>query len=154
MRYAPLCLLATHALAVVGASSLGAEQPLPEHPVARYAAAWQRGDRAAIVASYHAEITLHWFGHNALAGDHVGKAAALKALAEFSARTHRRLVSIENTFLGPRGGVVIVREELGTSAQRVVVERVLVFRVEEGLLRECWVYDQDQALIDELIGHE
>lgn len=41
--------------------------------VARYAAAWQAGDRAAIAACYHDEFTLHYAGHNPLAGTHRGK---------------------------------------------------------------------------------
>ena len=43
-------------------------------PSARYASAWLAGDRAALVASYHDDFTLHYFGRNPLAGIHRGKA--------------------------------------------------------------------------------
>ena len=118
--------------------------------VERYAAAWKSGDMAAIVACYHDDFTLHYFGRNALSGDHVGKAAALKTLAEFSMRTKRRLVSIVATLAGAERGAVIAREALGPNGQEA--ERVLVYTVKDGLLHECWVYDTDQRFIDELIG--
>lgn len=116
----------------------------------RYAASWTSGDLAAIVACYHDEFTLHYFGQHALSGDHVGKARALQVLAEFTRRTKRQLVSIVATLAGNDRGAIVVREALGPG--RVEVERVLVYAVAGGLLRECWVYDQDQRAIDELVG--
>jgi uncharacterized protein len=118
--------------------------------VERYAAAWKSGDMAAIVACYHDDFTLHYFGRNALSGDHVGKAAALKTLAEFSVRTKRRLVSIVATLAGAERGAAIAREALGPNGHEA--ERVLVYTVKDSLLHECWVYDTDQRFIDELIG--
>lgn len=116
----------------------------------RYVAAWTSGDLAAIAACYHDEFTLHYFGRHALSGDHVGKARALQVLAEFTRRTKRQLVAIVATLAGNDRGAIVVREALGPS--RVEVERVLVYTFAGSLLRECWVYDQDQRAIDELIG--
>ena len=53
---------------------------------------------------------------------------------------------------GPHRGAVIARERLGRDGAAVEVERVLVYAVTDDLLRECWVYDGDQALIDRLVG--
>jgi hypothetical protein len=117
-----------------------------------YAAAWVRGDLPAITAGYHDAFVLHYFGAHGLAGAHVGKAAALRALAEFSRRTRRELVRIVDTLIGPERGALVVREKLG--AERIEVERVLVYTVADGLLKECWVYDQDQQLIDRLVGRD
>lgn len=118
--------------------------------VQRYATAWETGDMAAIVACYADDVVLHWGGANALSGDHVGKVAALTALAAFAQRTQRRLVRIVDVMAGDARGVVIAVEALGVPA--VEVERTLVYRVADGLLAECWVLDRDQALIDRLIG--
>lgn len=120
--------------------------------VERYAKAWAAGDMAGIMACYDEDFTLHYGGANALSGDHLGKAAALATLAEFSKRTGRRLVRIVDVMAGDERGVVIAREALGPDDARVEVERVLVYRVKAGLFAECWVYDQDQALIDRLVG--
>jgi hypothetical protein len=117
--------------------------------IERYAAAWTSGDMSAIIACYHADFTLHYFGRNALAGDHVGKAAALKTLGEFSVRTQRRLKSIIATMAGPERGAILARETIGPEG--VEIDRLLVYTVKDDLLAECWVYDADQRFIDALI---
>ena len=116
----------------------------------RYAAAWVSGDLAAIVACYHDDFTLRYFGANVLSGVHVGKVAALAALAEFGRRTSRSLVAVDAILAGSTQGAIVARETLG--AQRVEVTRVLVYSVDSGLLRTCAVYDQEQGLIDRLVG--
>ncbi len=120
--------------------------------VRRYAQAWAAGDLAAVVAAYGEDFTLHYQGRHALSGDHLGKAAALAALAAFSRRTDRALIRIVDVMAGEHRGVVIARERLGAGAARVEVERTLVYTAADGRLRECWVYDTDQALIDALVG--
>lgn len=117
--------------------------------IERYAAAWAAGDMSAIVACYHAEFTLHYFGRNTLSGDHRGKPAALKTLSEFSARTGRRLKSILATMAGPERGAILARETIGPDG--VEIDRLLVYAVKDDLLAECWVYDADQRFIDALI---
>ena len=120
--------------------------------VERYAKAWAAGDTAAIMASYGDDVVFHYGGRNALSGDHVGKAAALRALSDFSRRTERRLIAIVDVMAGGERGVVIAREALGKGDARVEVERTLVYRVQSGRIDECWVYDADQALVDRLVG--
>ena len=140
-----------------GGARAGADAKPPEASglravIERYAAAWAAGDQAKIVACYHPEVTLHYFGANALAGDHVGKAAALATLADFGRRTQRKLIGVVATLAGAERGAVIARERLGLGAAAVEVERVLVYAVRDGLLHQCWVYDADQRLIDRLVG--
>jgi uncharacterized protein len=120
--------------------------------VQRYARAWAAGDLAEIVACYGDSFTLHYGGMNALSGDHVGKPAALAALADFTRRTERQLVAVVDVMAGAERGVVIAREALGKGAERVEVERTLVYRVHDGQFAECWLRDADQALIDRLVG--
>jgi ketosteroid isomerase-like protein len=118
----------------------------------RYAAAWASGDLTAIIACYHDEFTLHYFGRNAFSGDHRGKAASLKVLAEFSRRTSRRLLKVESILAGPDLGALLAREMIKHDGAEVEIERVFLYAVQDGLLRECWLYDQDQRLIDEIVG--
>ena len=117
----------------------------------RYADAWSRGDVAGIVASYHADFTLHYFGRHPLAGDHVGKAAALKTLAEVSRKTNRKLVEIVAVMSGAVRSGLIVREGFERDGVRATLERVLVFTTKDGRLHECWVYDADQAAVDQFL---
>ena len=118
----------------------------------RYAEAWKSGDLAAIFACYHDDFTLHYGGAHSLSGTHEGKAAALAALAEFSKRTGRKLVSILDVMAGPERAVLIAREHFDNGTLIADVDRVLVYRIADGMLRECWLYDADQALIDSFVG--
>jgi uncharacterized protein len=82
------------------------------------------------------------------AGDHEGKAAALGVLAEVTRRTNRRLLAIIDVMAGPERGALLVRERFERDGKAAEVERLLVYAVRDGLLSECWVYDQDQAAVD------
>ena len=116
--------------------------------IERYAAAWRDGDLPTIIDCYHDDITLYWFGANALSGNHAGKGAALAALGEFTRRTGRGLPKIVATMAGSERGAIVAREVLGGTE----VERTLVFTVRDGKLFECWVYDQEPAVVDRAVG--
>jgi len=122
-----------------------------EAVVRRYCDAWKRGDVAAIFASYHDELTLHWFGENPLAGTHAGKAAAIQALATFQQRTNRRLLEIRDVLASDAHAVLLTRERLERDGTTLDCNRVLVFRIRDEKLAECWVYDEDARAIDALL---
>ena len=117
----------------------------------RYASAWRAGDLQAIASCYHDDFTLHYFGTGPLAGVHRGKGAALAILADFSRRSRRRLVEISDIAVGATRGVILAREELSIGGRPVEVDRTLIYAVRDALLAECWVLDQDQRLIDEML---
>jgi len=117
-----------------------------------YARAWEQGDIPALLASYHADLTLNWFGRNALAGRHVGKAASIQALGAMRQRTDRQLKAIQSTMVAGDQAVMVTRETLAAKGQVVEVERLYLYTVANGQLRECWVYDQDQRQLDDIIG--
>jgi len=118
----------------------------------RYVAAWQAGDLAGLVACYHDDFTLHYFGRNPLAGDHRGRPVALRVLGEVSRRTNRRLVAIVEILAGRRRGMIIAREAFQRDGMKAELDRVLVFTVREGQLHECWVYDSDQEMVDRFLA--
>jgi ketosteroid isomerase-like protein len=120
--------------------------------VSGYAAAWLAGDRETMLASYHDDFTLHYFGHNPLAGVHRGKPAALAILAEVTRRSHRKLSGIVDVMAGPERGALLVREIFQRDGKTAEVERLLVYAVRDELLWQCWVYDQDQALVDAFLA--
>ncbi|MBX3504547.1 MAG: nuclear transport factor 2 family protein [Parvibaculum sp.] len=120
--------------------------------VRRYVEAWKSGDLAAIFECYHSDFTLHYGGNHSLAGTHTGKPAALAALAEFSKRTGRKLLSIVDVMAGPERAAVIAREHFDNGTLTADVERVLVYRIADGFFRECWLYDADQPLIDRFLA--
>ncbi len=73
---------------------------------------------------------------------------ALGILAEVTRRTNRRLLAIVDVMAGPERGALLVRERFERDGRTAEVERLLVYAVRDGLLSECWVYDQDQAQVD------
>ena len=116
--------------------------------VTRYAHAWLAGDRPALAACYHDDFTLHYSGRNPLAGEHRGKAVSLAILAEVTRRTNRKLLGIVDIMAGPERGALVVRERFERDGKAAEFERLLVYAVRDGLLWECWVWDQDQAAVD------
>jgi ketosteroid isomerase-like protein len=120
--------------------------------VSRYAAIWASGDHQAMPAIYHDDFTLHYFGRNPLAGVHRGKQASLAILAEVTRRTNRKLLGIVDVMAGAERGAILVRELFSRGGTTAEVERLLVYSVRDELLRECWVYDQDQALVDSFLA--
>src|SRR5262245_36064250 len=118
----------------------------------RYVAAWRAGYVAALVACYHDDFTLHYGGRSSLAGDHRGRPAARRALAGSSGRTSLRLVAFVDVMAGRRRGAVIAREAFQRDGLTAELDRIFVYTVQDGKLRECWVYDSDQELIDRFLA--
>jgi len=117
-----------------------------------YAAAWLASDLEAVLASYHDDIALHYMGNSPLAGTHVGRDAVFAALGQASVRTSRKLVAVEDVLVGESLGALVAIEDLGDPPQRV--RRVLLYRVQEDKLRECWLFDEDQRFVDQLWSKE
>ena len=117
-----------------------------------YAVAWLASDLETVLGSYHDDIELHYMGESPLAGTHVGRDAAFTALGQASLRTSRKLIAVEDVLVGESFGALIAVEELGDPPRRV--RRVLLYRVQDGKLRECWLFDEDQRFVDGLWSQE
>ena len=113
-----------------------------------YAEAWLAADLEKILASYHDDVVLHYMGESPLAGSHVGRDAVFAALGQATLRSSRRLIEIEDVLVGRHLGALLAIEELGDPPRRV--RRVLVYRVQDHQLSECWLYDEDQRFVDQL----
>ena len=114
----------------------------------RYAAAWAADDLVELLACYHDDFTLHYFGQNPHAGDHVGRDAALATLLEVGAKAPWKLLEVEEILASPDAAVLVARLEIDIDHEVHEIRRVLRFRIRDGQLGECWLYDEDQALID------
>ena len=114
-----------------------------------YARAWEAGDAAALVGLYHDEFVLHYFGQSPLAGDHIGKAGALGALAKVQQLTNRKLVEVHDVLSGEDHGAVLAHERWERDGKTLDVHRVLVYHIRDGKLSECWLFDEDQRAVDE-----
>jgi len=117
--------------------------------VKRYADAWAANDLKGIAESYHDEIVFHYSGRSPLAGTHRGKAACLTILKQVREKTNRKLISIRDVLAGELFGLVVAVERFERDGKAVEIERLLKYTVRDGKLAECWIYDQDQRLVDE-----
>jgi len=46
----------------------------------------------------------------------------------------------------------LAREQFSHDGKTTDMQRLLVYSILDDRLHECWVYDQDQALIDQLLS--
>jgi len=118
----------------------------------RYCDAWLAGDLPAILDCYADDLTLHYFGRSPLAGDHVGKQAALAALFQVQQRTNRKLLAIHDVLASDDHAVVMARERFERDGKTCELNRVAVYHLRDGKLVECWIYDEDQRLVDEFLA--
>ena len=125
-----------------------AERAETEAVLRSYADAWLAGDLEEVLGSYHEDFVLHYMGESPLAGTHQGRDAALQTLGLASFRTSRKLLEVEDVLVGDEFGALVAIEDLGDPPRRV--RRVLLYRVIEGKLGECWLFDEDQRFIDAL----
>ena len=114
----------------------------------RYADAWAADDLDGILACYHPDFTLHYFGHSPYAGDHVGRDAAVATMLEVGAKAPWRLDEIEEVLAGPTSAIVVARLHIDVDGTTHPIRRLLRFRVTDGQFTDCWLYDEDQALVD------
>jgi uncharacterized protein len=120
--------------------------------VKRYADAWAANDMKSIVDCYHDEVVFHYFGQNPLAGTHRGKPACLAVLKQVREKTNRKLLSIRDVLVGEVFGVIVAVEQFQDNGRAVQLERLLRYTVRDGKLSECWIYDQDQRVVDSILA--
>ena len=129
-----------------------AERDETQRVLRSYADAWLASDLEKVLASYHDDIELHYMGKSPLAGTHRGRDAAFTALGQASVRTQRKLIAVEDVLVGDALGALIAVEDLGDPPQRV--RRILLYRVQDEKLRECWLFDENQRFVDYLWSRE
>ena len=120
----------------------------PYDTVRRYADAWAANDVATVLDSYADDFVLHYFGESPLAGTHTGKEAALTILGQATMRSERELVEVSDVLAGAEMGALVAVERLGP--ERRECRRLLLYKVRDDKLAECWLYDEDQRFIDAL----
>lgn len=120
--------------------------------ITRYCQAWQMGDMATLVGLYSDDVVLVWPGRHALAGEHCGKQAALDALIGFSVHTDRELATVHEVYGDNDHAVARVTERWIIDGAQIEVERLLRYRVVDGSITECVVYERDQYEVDALLG--
>lgn len=124
----------------------------PGEVVRSYTDAWLAGDLLAVLDLYHDDLVLHYGGANAFTGDHVGKDAAIATLLAVQERTQREPVAVLDIMESPDHATAWVRERWTVDGAPQELDRILVYRVADDRLAECWLHDFDQALVDRVLA--
>jgi uncharacterized protein len=73
----------------------------------------------------------------------------LAILKQVREKTNRKLLSVKDVLAGEHFGVILAVERFERNGVAVDIERMLRYTVRDGKLAECWIYDEDQRLVDE-----
>jgi len=117
-----------------------------------YAAALTANDLQKIVAAYHDDVVVHYFGNNPFAGTVCGKGAFLEVLRAIRNKANRKIVSVLDVLAGADFGVIITLERWEREGMVADLERLFRYRIRDGKIIECWVCDQDQAIVDSYLA--
>ena len=120
--------------------------------VRAYTEAWLAGDISRVLDLYHPDLLLHYGGSNPLSGEHRGKDAAIEALLAVQVRTQRVPMHVIDVMESADHAAAWVRERWVVDGEEIELDRLLVYRTADGMLAECWLYDQDQALVDRVLS--
>ena len=120
--------------------------------VRAYTDAWLAGDIGRVLDLYHPDLVLHYGGANPLSSDHRGKDAAVTALLTVQEATQRVPLAVLDIMESDLHAAAWVRERWIVDGAPVELDRLLVYRTADGMLAECWLYDQDQTLVDRVLS--
>lgn len=117
--------------------------------VESYVEAWKNTDADLLRNHLDKDFVLHYFGNNPFTGSHEGKHAAIKTMATIAGITPRKLVAFDSILFGEDAAAIVVREELQTKRGSIQIRRVFRYRIEDDKFKECWLYEEDQDVVDE-----
>jgi uncharacterized protein len=124
------------------------------HPtvLGRYADSWQRNAIDELIDLYATDVVAHYGGTSSYAGTHVGRDRFVEVLLETAIASGRTLVGIDLVLEEGDAGAIFARESVMVDGEPRVVARALRYRLADGLIAECWLYDQDQGVVDRSWG--
>jgi ketosteroid isomerase-like protein len=141
-----------------------AEQPTPtidphqdkREFLAKYWDALMTGDMDAFAEIVHDDCLVHYPGNHFLSGDHRGKQAVLDLYSKLY-----RIGIEQGTFIGEfHDGVTsddhvcaLIKYTLVLGAgQKLTGEAIGVFHLENGQMREYWLLERDQKMINDIVA--
>ena len=123
-----------------------------ERVITGYWDALRSGEFETALGYYADDLVFHYYGHNPIAGDYVGKAACLEVLRKIGARTNRKVLDILEMGFQEERGTVIARESFERDGQVAVVDRTFIYRIAGEKIAEVWILDKDQQTVDRFLA--
>ena len=117
----------------------------------RYVEALERKHLQAASAFWAEDIVVHVQGRNPFAGEFVDKRSFLEyhrgLFAELGGTME--LVEVHDVLVGAMHAVAWVKERAVRGERSLELDRVNVYRLQEGKIVEIWSYDSDPYALDE-----
>ena len=127
----------------------------PRELITDYLAAAKRGDWATAYGYFADDLVINVPGRSRFAGRHQGKEAAITYIETI--RDHYRHGQIEldvvDMLVSDERVALVLRERFRDESGTIGIRRSNVYRVEGGEIVEVSIFEGDQYVVDELVGH-
>jgi ketosteroid isomerase-like protein len=109
------------------------------------------GDQGPVRAMLADDVTWHVPGRSAIAGDYRGRDEVLRYFAARRALAGAALrINVRGVLADSKRAALLATGEVDLGGETLTWETVVVFRMAEGRIAECWVLPHDQAAFDEI----
>ncbi len=125
-----------------------------EHPnldlMRRYSAAMNAGDAAAALPYFAEDLVVHMPGSSNHAGTYRGQGAVFDYYTKVFRDTDGQfeVLGIDDHLVSDEHAATLVRWRLHRGDRVLEVDRIALYRIEDGRIAEIWVHDRDQAAYD------
>ena len=115
--------------------------------------AMARGDREAMAAAFAEDVVWHAPGTSRFSGMFQGKVAVLDRVARLADAGLQTRFDVHDIVANDEHAVALVHLHLeDAGGRRYDQQQVQVMHLHEGLIVEYWAMNQDQAVLDLLMG--
>jgi ketosteroid isomerase-like protein len=120
----------------------------------RYSAALTAGKAAEVLPYYAEDLVLHIPGRSPHAGTFHGQDAVLAYYTRVFQDTDGRFepLGVDDILASDTHAASLVRWKVERNGRSILIDRVVVYRIEDEKIAEIWVRDWDQYAYDELFA--
>lgn len=120
----------------------------------RYSAALSAGQAADALPYYAEDLVLHIAGRSPHAGTYQGQDAVLAYYTRLFRDTEGQFenLGVDDVLASDTHAASLVRWRVARGGRTLDIDRVVIYRIQDGKIAEIWVRDWDQYAYDELFA--
>jgi ketosteroid isomerase-like protein len=112
-----------------------------------------RTDHSQTAALYATDAALHYIGRHVLGGVYRGPAEIIELFRRSREAFHgTQRLELHDVIANERHAVALLKGSAERDGNHLEWQRVVVFHVQDGLIREQWIHDSDQHAIEEALA--